>query len=1120
MDAHSVQAYEIDGIEVNAAQFTAAACDPQRSVVVEACAGSGKTWLLVARMLRLLLAGAEPAELLAITFTRKAAQEMRWRLMELLKELALAERTQAYDLLRERGIEEHQLSDVLPRAQGLYEQLLASPQGLAMDTFHSWFGRLIQLAPLSSGVPHGFTLTESTAELRREAYGQLMQQIVQPEHRNLKQNLMLLYEEIGDANTKNMLDIFLDKRAEWWAATTSSLEDPLHWLQDMIGSDAEDDARLSVWDNQQFLERIQMIAQCLGKGSSINQTRAIAIETALTAGASVENFTALAHEFYGNEGTNRKNRRTKDLCAAIEKWLGVDNEDAFDDECNAIAEELKHLERRSQEHQVLAVNAALFSVGNAYVDCYQTLKAAQRVFDFSDLEWQAYRLLSHDEFAAYLLARLDARYKHILLDEFQDTNPLQWSIVKAWLDAYGDDTQRPTVFIVGDPKQSIYRFRRAEPRVFAAARTLLTRQGARFLRTNQTRRNGCEIVASLNHAMRANPIFQAQTTASNEEGDVWRLPLIHTTVELDAKSETTPQFSLRDPFTTPLLEQEDQRRYHEGLQVAQALYLAKNDAENAHSNLTWQWSNAMLLVRRRSHLALYEKALREYDIPYVSNRRGGLLDALEIADVIALLTFLVTPGDNRSLAHVLKSPMFGASDDDLIVLAHRTESSWWKRVIAYQEMHPTHVVLSRATHLLHLWMQTAHDLPVHDLLDTILHQGQLIERYAQAVSFADRSQVLGNLTAFTEFALNLDGGRYPSLPKFIAALDTYRQGGESDAPDESSVDSVNDAVRILTIHSAKGLEADIVVMLDSNHSEARKDTMGILCQWPLQENEEKHFSAYGNSKQRGAARDAIFAAEEAQAKQESWNLLYVSMTRAKRLLMVSGVANDKAKETEGITSGAWYQHFMHIDETRCSSDENFHPYYDMGSADMSIKKSKPTSFSLAVFDPPMLALAPTDALPIASTEQIEGIALHALMERITTGKAHDDGLVWPIAIPETEVIAAWLPCANHIALTVKSQAQCILSNPALEIFFHPGKFSFSRNEMDIVFEGNTLRIDRLVAFENEVWILDYKRQLLETERQSYTEQLQHYRAAVAAIYTRRMIRTGLILADGQMIEIV
>ncbi|MBI1835264.1 MAG: UvrD-helicase domain-containing protein, partial [Burkholderiales bacterium] len=673
----TVRAYEADGVVIDAAQFTARACDPARSVVVEACAGSGKTWLLVARMLRLLLEGAQPAELLAITFTRKAAQEMRERLMVLLEELALADDHKAAQLLQERGITAAQLPHYLPRARVLYERLLGSTQALSIDTFHSWFGRLLQLAPLSSGVPHGFQLLESVASVQHEAWNVLMQRVQEAgkeEDNALHAALMLLYQELGDASTQNLLHAFLDKRAEWWACTllddaqTHDAQKPLTQLRALMGDDAEQDARQTLWQDANLLARVQKIALTLGQGSPDNQKRGVALETVLTAVAQAQegdiastHFASLAWEFFGADGTNRKNRKTKALAVAISKHWGEDQEAVFHEECDAIAEELKRLVKRSKEAKVLEVNRALFVVGQVYLDCYQRLKAGQRSLDFADLEWQVYRLLSDEQCAAYLHGRLDSRYKHILLDEFQDTNPLQWHIVRAWLEAYGGDDSRPSVFVVGDPKQSIYRFRRADPRVFNAARDMLAAQGASVLRTNQTRRNAPDIVQQLNMAMLGNPIFIAQTTASVSAGEVWRLPLVWGDVAEDASESAS---LVRNPFVAPAVEQDDLRRYQEGQLVAQALLQWRAQAEGnsegkseAESEGKTAWSDVMLLVRRRTHLSAYEKALREAGIPFVSNRRGGLLQTLEVADLIALLQFLMTPGDDRALAHVLKSPM-------------------------------------------------------------------------------------------------------------------------------------------------------------------------------------------------------------------------------------------------------------------------------------------------------------------------------------------------------------------------------------------------------------------------------------------------------------------------------
>jgi len=1100
MEMLTSSSYQINGASSNAKQFIDVACNPRHSVVVEACAGSGKTWLLVARMLRLLLAGAEPAELLAITFTRKAAQEMRQRLLELLRELALVNDEKVSELLVERGIHLAELEQAIVKARGLYEHVLSSPQALTLDTFHSWFGRLIQVAPLNSGVPHGFTLTESTSELRREAYRQLMASLSSEKNGDIKTALIFLYEELGDFNTKKLLDEFLDKRAEWWACNEDPAKGaPLDWLRDLCGEDALVDARLSLWRDDAWLKRIQHVARWLGQGTPVNQKRAAAIETALSNGASVENFFALCHEFFGTDDKNRSNTKTNALLAALEKDLGRDCVAVFEDECSLIADTLRHLQQRSVEKKVIQINKALFEIGTAYLDFYQTLKTDQRVVDFSDLEWHAYQLLHSGQHVAYMQSRLDARYKHILLDEFQDTNPLQWNIVRAWLDAYGADIDRPSVFIVGDPKQSIYRFRRADPRVFSAAKNLLVAQGAMMLRTNQTRRNADAIVQVLNASMAQNPLYTSQTTLDNSAGAVWRLPLVSAEESDEQSVEATG--GVRNPLVQPMQETEDLRRLEEGRTVVNALHVARSLAMENGDPLPW--SEVMLLVRRRTHLSAYETAFREAGIPFISGRRGGLLASLEVTDLIALLKFLITPSDNQALAHVLKSPIISATDDDLIVLSQRVELSWWKRLLALESKNAT---LQRAATLLTEWMDVAHFLPVHDLLDRILHQGELVQRYAQQAAHTNRSQVIGNLAAFTELALNMDAGRYPSLPKFIAALSDYQTGAEGDAPDEAQTDMQGengaDAVRILTIHSAKGLEARVVALVDANHSDAAKDTLGILCEWPLEEgSQQKHFSAFGRKKERGVARDALFKLEEQLAEQENWNLLYVAATRAKQCLIISGVAGSKTP----INSDSWYARLQDVAE--------FDVLPKMAADAQSVQHAQ---FTLSTFVAPHL-LFPVRELKPSSDAQLEGIALHSLMERLTNSSTINSA--WPILIPEAPAIAKWLACNLALAQIIRAQAQAILGNVELERFFNPAHFRFARNEMEIVIQQKTVRLDRVVVFNDAVWVLDFKRQLLEIERADYEMQLNEYSTALRQIYQQEKICAGFILADGNLVEL-
>ncbi len=1129
----AARAYEVDDVPVGAADFIAAACDPGASVVVEACAGSGKTWLLVARMLRLLLAGCEPSALLAITFTRKAAQEMQERLMLLLQELALAPPAQVTLLLTERGVPPADVARLLPTARGLYGRILASPQALSIDTFHSWFARLLQIAPLASGVPHGYALAEATGELLTEATTRFMESVNATEAAELRTALRTLYALVGDHQAHKMLDAFVAQRAEWWAAAQHA--PPLEALLELCGIDGSVDARIGLWSDAPLQQRILRIAGLLGKGSDTNQKRASAIETALGGAAGVDGFDALATQFFDGVGSPRRNTATKALKAALDAALGADAWPLFEEEFNAVGACLLQLQARSHERTVVALNTALMTVGHAFLEQYQSLKAERRVFDFADLEWHVYRLLGNAQHAAYLQSRLDARYRHVLLDEFQDTNPLQWNVVQGWLDAYGDDASRPSVFMVGDPKQSIYRFRRAEPRVFVAARQLLQAQGARILRTSQTRRNATAITDVLNTAFATNPLYFQQTTLAPAGGAVWRLPLVQAAAPADvvsgsgeatldsasgqafasgaaaALAQRAPADTggLRDPLTTAREEEEDARRLREGVALAQALHAARAEIDRTAQAgaAPCRWSDVMLLVKKRAHLAAYERALREAGIPFVSDKRGGLLESLEVSDLIALLSFLITPGDNLALAHVLKCPVFGAADADLLLLSQRSEASWWRRLQAAVAAPSPSPPLARAAHLLALWRAAAPRLPVHDLLDIMLDQGDILARYASSATSLQRAQVIGNLHAFIELSLAMDAGRYPSLPKFIDALRVLQKSAQRDAPDEAATDTGVDAVRILTIHSAKGLEAPVVVMLDANHSQPARDDVGVLCVWPQDAAAPTHFSAFGRRAERGVARNAYFDEEEQLRTQEDWNLLYVAATRARRLLIISGVADGRAAASDGLVPGSWYARLCGV------------PEQAPAQAAASGAASVDTTFELALFLPQQLPLAAPAGNDTAMTgagasgaaadaAAEEGILLHALMERITMRAA------WPVALPSIQTIARWLGCAPADAAEVRAQAQAILAQPALQRFFDPALFVSADNELEMVADGQLLRIDRLVRFDDAIWILDYKRTVGADSLIQHAPQLARYRRAVQSMAGSLPVHAALIAADG------
>lgn len=1094
---NEVQDFLVNDVSVDASTFTATACDPTHSVLIEACAGSGKTWLLVSRMLRLLLDGAKPEELLAITFTRKAAQEMRERLLELLRELALTDDDTALLLLTERGLNTESAKTQLANARGLYQRVLSSPVGLSVDTFHSWFARLLQIAPLNAGVPHGYALEENAEELIDMAWVKFTQTLKQTEVQPLREALVMLYEAIGEHNTKALIYAFVDKRAEWWAANQHG--NPLQSLHDLCGEDGQRDARLLLWKDQSLLSQISFIAKLLGQGTAPNQKVATTIERAVTQANGLPDFEVLWGAFITSEGKPRKAHSNATLLNAVH---AIGGEAVYLETWQSICHALIQLHHRSFEPMVLQINEAIFKVGTACVDHYQSIKAERRVLDFADLEWHAWRLLSHSEHAAYLQMRLDARYRHILLDEFQDTNPLQWHIIKNWLEAYAESegAVQPTVFIVGDPKQSIYRFRRAEPRVFQAARELLCAQGASDLRTNLTRRNADAVVQVLNQVMQHNPLYMAQATHSKHVGEILRCPLISVSEKNDDSSEeeqsaSPATFALRNPLHTALQENEDSRYEEEAYSVANLLLKMHHDVGIS------SWSDVMLLVRSRSHLSAYERGLRKAGIPFVSNRRGGLLDALEISDLMQLLHWLTLPGDNLALAQILKSPIIGASDEDLIFLAKQHTVSWWQSLQtlhAAQQLSPT---LNRASELLSIWLAHAALLPVHDLLDKIMHQGELVQRYSQSAHALMRSQVLGNLEAFIALALEIDAGRYPSIARFLERLRRLTVGDGNQAPDEASIDATSNAVRIMTIHAAKGLEAEIVVLMGANQSDQNKDHSGVLCDWPQDASGPTHFSLFGKAAERGLARAHLFQQESSFSDQEKLNLLYVAITRAKRYFIVSGVASEKG--VEPVVADSWYEKFMHLDAVDMSAvqEQTLNTQSD----------AQAVEFAVPVFNPPSFALPHSSSLADEETEATrEGTLLHLLMECLTTPS------VWPVQVPAEQLIAQWLSCTLEQAQVIRQQAVTILSQPELERFFNPQYFQFARNEMELVHEGEVLRFDRIVMLDDGLWILDYKRNYLPSQQEDYQAQLQNYRNAVAKLYPVQTINTALITVDGRL----
>ena len=1092
-----------------AAALNRRALDPTSSAVVEACAGSGKTWLLVSRIVRLLLAGAAPGEILAITFTRKAAQEMAARLREWLLELATADDAAVVRFLAEREFFSEDDAEARRRARGLYEAFLTAEPGITITTFHSWFMQLLRRAPLESGALGGAAIVEQTSSLIDEAWGRYASTLQKQRDHPAAAALDRLFRDLGLHNTQMLLRNFIRHRADWWAATAGhapdeALRSHLAALRAELGIDPGQDPRATEADEPSFRASIAEYAGLLARNTTGDQRDATRLAEAIALGA-VERYEYARGVLLTKQGQPCV-RKASD---AQRKRLGTAGEARLLDLHAELCRRVMEAAAAWRDVEAYRFNEAVLTCGVALLETYQQVKQDAQVIDYGDIEWRTYALLSSSDHAAYMQYKLDARYKHILLDEFQDTNPLQWLTLKAWFVAAREAGSQPTVFLVGDPKQSIYRFRRAEARLFSHARRYLENEfRAAYLVQNETRRCARRVVDVLDAVFTAPALdyegYEPHTVHyAHRPGRVEVLPLA---VNDESAAPDPMPAMLRNPLTTPLQVEEDLRREREAQHVVDGVrrIVATWQIADAHDGRPRNagYSDIMLLVRQRTHLVTYERALRHAGIPFVTSRHGGLLDTLEARDITALLEFLVAPFADLKLAHALRSPVFACADDDLIRIAASGPGMWWDRLQRIARDGACPAALARAHRLLAGWLAHADALPVHDQLDRIYFEGDVLERYGAAVPPAQRESVRANLEAYIQRALQAGAGRYPSLPRFLSELEDLRTAPPEEAPSEGDVSGAGDAVRILTVHGVKGLEAPVVWLLDAA---AIPRTRGyeVLIDWPPAADAPHHLSVWSKKDALSRAQRAHYAEEEHIAAREDLNLLYVAMTRARQALIVSGSGGRNSPES-------WHARIRDAAmRVGGAQDADGRVIYGdalegrAGPAEERPDRREPDIDARLLR--PIATGARVTAVANAGTRY--GTCFHLFMERLTSRRSLDDALRIELRLTTREFE------------TLRSQAEALIARPELARYFDPSQYVRAANEVAFIDEAGTLkRIDRLVEFEDEVWVLDYKTGTMSGDarlQQTYRLQLAEYRHAVRALYPTCTVRALLLYADGQ-----
>ncbi len=1123
---------------------------PQHNITVMASAGTGKTWMLVSRLLRLLLHGARADAILAITFTRKAAAEMQSRLSERLFALASADDQTLSALLRELSLTPDRAT--MARARGLFEELLLTGKNVRTTTFHAFCQEILRRFPLEADVPPGFELLEGSGELARGAWELLIEEATtRPDSESAQALEQLLGYCGGLHGLKQALLSFLEHRSDWWAFTEGQAH-PLSFatthLQRQLQLDDDATSPLEAFFSPEREEALAIYSELLGQHPikahlSRLELLAVARDTAVLP---ERRFDHCREALLTQKGEPRVCKPSRAQAAK----MGDEGQDRFIALHGELCSALLHTLDQLTAIATLKANRAWYLAGDRLLDYFQRLKAERRQLDFTDLEWRAYRLLHHGDNAQWVQYKLDQRIEHLLVDEFQDTNPTQWRLLLPLLQemASGAAERQRSVFLVGDAKQSIYRFRRAEPRLFQAAHGWLSHYlDAHSYPLHTSWRSSDAIMQGVNKLFGDNgpmggilhDFTPHDTHLQGLWGSITLLPLITPTEEDEPIARSG---SLRNPLHRPREIAGDERHRHEGEMIAteiNRLIAAQTPVGQGSSARPLRYGDIMILLRSRSHAEEYETALRQANIPYVGAARGTLLESLEVRDMVALLELLITPFNSLAVATVLRSPLFACTNDDLAALAMEPgRGNWYQRLANLAQHNPAHP-LHRAWQLLDRWHGYASRVPIHDLLDRIYSEGNVLARYRAAYPPHLQARSESNLTRFLELALAIDSGRYPSLGRFLARLGEMRENSD-EAPDEAPAIGHNDRVRIMTIHASKGLESPVVFIADSAHQPAADRPFHALVEWAAEAPRPDTFLLLGKKGQQAPFSREALQREHGESIREDANLLYVAITRARQHIYLSACAPHRGEKL------GWYGAMRkaldpssELELTQgCRLESSEPPPLSKRDRGDGTSSSKERTVGEGLNQRLTLASPEHEIAPsyqnrgatTATCAEVDedgrrrGIAIHRLLELITEdGEQSEQQATWQVA----DELA--LSCSDGELLEWVAEAQRLYQTPSLQQVMQPSRGE-ALNEVPIIYQrqGVTVHgvIDRLLLDADEAWVIDYKTHRhatttnIEQLAHPYHEQLSYYAQGVKRIWPDKRVRTFLLFtACSHLLEV-
>jgi ATP-dependent helicase/nuclease subunit A len=1049
-----------------------------------------------------------------LTYTRAAAAEMSERLNARLGGWATAEP----DALREdlRALMGASPGpDDIARARSLFALTLETPGGLKIQTIHAFCEAVLGRFPLEADVPARFSVIDdrTAGEISRKVQERLLLIAAEDPESRLAIAVDRIAELAGDFAFSDILSALAAHRQEWKSAPEryAALEPRIATMREGFGlrfGETAETIRAQVMD---FKERHQLrrIASALSKGKVTAQGMAEVLNQGLASDAPDGLWDALNKFCFTTNKTVRKNLSDADS----EKADGGIVEILPD-----LADAVVAMRDRINAARLAEATERLYVVADPFFSFYEAEKEAKGLLDYGDLIERVETLVTKSETAPWVLYKLDGGIDHVLIDEAQDTSPQQWNIVRALAEEFfsglgreAGRAHRPrTVFAVGDPKQSIYSFQGADPRSFLDTRDDLRRRalGAEqtfetvpLLRSFRTASPPLTLVDAVfalpemqDGVVEPGTAVRHEVERANHSGrvEVWEPVLA---AKSDAKDDNWAlSFDV-------VREEHPKRRL--GVQIAERIAAMLKEREILRSkNRPVEPGDFLILVRRRD--ALTEEIIRQLKnrgVPVSGADRLKLGAHMAAQDLLALAHFALNPHDDLNLAGLLKSPVVGWSEERLFALAYDRKGLLWDELARRKDDPDFALAFARLSGVLaRAGFAPPYEFFAHELNANGLRHA-LVKRLGLDAN--DPIDEFLNLTLAFEYE------HAPSLQGFV---EWFARGG---AEIKRDMDRGGGVVRVMTVHGAKGLEAEIVVLPDTCQTPTkRRENLMVAGDGILLWGRDADFDE--------PVRKALIDAAREMEMQEYRRLLYVALTRARDRLIVCGYLNKKKTAAE---PGSWYAAVdaaMKGLNAREGFDAAGRRFWFIESDQIDPPKVDKAKQAIAAADLPAWigrAASGEAAIPRArpsargrgaDAEAIKlGEIVHALLMRL-------GGLG---AIPPESLVRHWaenLGAPNAMAEQAAMQALAVRAGAQFADLFardSRGELPFDVRLPDGVRLAG--RFDRLMLAPGEVRVVEYKTAARPPQDPSglkgaQTRQIVQYLAAAGVLFPGRKIIAEMI----------